>query len=97
MPAKLQANPMKSTNIVTTYIRIFPTQTSEQPLMRSNERWYEISHALRNGIRFYNQNKIHNFGYFGECALADLAFVDRGHSFMTDTLHSIYHGAFVRL
>ncbi|CAF4504815.1 unnamed protein product [Rotaria socialis] len=30
----------------------------------------------------------------GECKLASLAFIDRGSSFMSDTLHSIYHGAF---
>ncbi|CAF4588910.1 unnamed protein product, partial [Rotaria socialis] len=30
-----------------------------------------------------------------ECKLASLAFIDRGSSFMSDTLHSIYHGAFI--
>ena len=38
---------------------------------------------------------MHSFGYLGECELTNLAFIDRGTSFMCDTLHSIYHGAFV--
>lgn len=96
-PAKLQAIPTKSTNIITTYVRIFPTSVDE-PELRSNGRWYEISHAIRNGVRFFTKkNKTHNFGYFGDCVLSDLAFIDRGRSFMADTLHSIYHGAFVNM
>lgn len=64
--------------------------------MRSNDRWHEISHALQNGYRFFTEdNKIHSFGYLGDCELAKLSFIDRGVSFMSDTLHSIYHGAFV--
>jgi len=64
--------------------------------MRSNARWYEISHAIRNGVRFLTkEHKLHTYGYIGECELCDLAFIDRGVSFMSDTLHSIYHGAFV--
>lgn len=77
-------------------MRIFPTGDDEQPEMRSNARWYEISHALRNGHRFLtDDNKPHTYGYMGECELSSLAFVDRGTSVMSDTLHPIYHGAFV--
>ncbi|CAF4485743.1 unnamed protein product [Rotaria sp. Silwood2] len=66
--------------------------------MRSNARWFEISHAVQNGIRFFtNDNRSHTYGYLGECELSELAFIDRGISFMSDTLHSIYHGAFKKL
>lgn len=94
-PAKLYATANQAGKITTTYIRVFPTPHDEQPEMRSNARWYDISHAIRNGIEFVIEKKTHSFGYIGECELCDLAFIDRGTSFMSDTLHSIYHGAFV--
>ncbi|CAF1448407.1 unnamed protein product, partial [Rotaria sordida] len=95
-PAKLHATPHQSAKIATTYIRIFPTTCGEQPEMRCNARWYEICHATQNGIRFLtNENKSHTYGYMGECELCNLSFIDRGSSFMSDTLHSIYHGAFL--
>ncbi|CAF3899698.1 unnamed protein product [Adineta steineri] len=97
-PAKVYATPTKSAKIKTTYIRIFPTSTGRQPEMRSNARWYDISHATQNGIRFFiNDHKLHTYGYMGECELCELAFIDRGSSFMSDTLHSVYHGAFKKL
>ncbi|CAF1100809.1 unnamed protein product [Adineta steineri] len=97
-PAKVYATPTKSAKIKTTYIRIFPTSTGRQPEMRSNARWYDISHATQNGIRFFiNDHKLHTYGYLGECELCELAFIDRGSSFMSDTLHSVYHGAFKKL
>jgi hypothetical protein len=95
-PARLQAKPNQSTKITTTYVRVFPTPSNDEPGLRSNARWCEISHAIRNGVRFFAKDKkLHTFGYMGDCELTDLAFVDRGTSFMSDTLHSIYHGAFV--
>lgn len=95
-PAKVYATPNTSTKITTTFIRIFPTPLGVQPEMRSNSRWYDICHASQNGVKFFtNDNKLHTFGYIGECELCNLAFVDRGSSFMSDTLHSVYHGAFV--
>ncbi|CAF1351208.1 unnamed protein product [Rotaria sp. Silwood1] len=42
-------------------------------------------------------NKTHSFGYGGESEFTSLALVDRGTSFMSDTLHTIYHGAFKKL
>jgi hypothetical protein len=96
-PAKLFAVPNQSGKITTTYIRIFPTSTGEQPEIRSNTRWFDISHAVLNGIQFFTEKKSHTFGYIGECELCNLAFIDRGTSFMSDTLHTIYHGAFVRI
>ncbi|CAF3521193.1 unnamed protein product [Rotaria sp. Silwood1] len=42
-------------------------------------------------------NKTHSFGYEGESEFTSLALVDRGTSFMSDTLHTIYHGAFKKL
>ena len=64
--------------------------------MRSNARWYDICHAVQNGVRFLtHKHQPHTYGYLGECQLSELAFIDRGGSFMSDTLHSIYHGAFV--
>ncbi|CAF4093074.1 unnamed protein product, partial [Rotaria sordida] len=66
--------------------------------MRSNDRWHEISHALQNGHVFFTEDKkTHSFGYVGESEFTSLAFVDRGTSFMSDTLYTIYHGAFKKL
>ncbi|CAF2233614.1 unnamed protein product [Rotaria magnacalcarata] len=97
-PAKIYATPATLKKITTTYVRIFPTRTDDRPQMRSNARWHEVSHALQNGHNFItNDNKMHSFGYIGECVFTNLAFVDRGTSFMSDTLHTIYHGAFKRL
>ncbi|CAF2052482.1 unnamed protein product [Rotaria magnacalcarata] len=48
-PAKLHATPNQSGKITTVFIRIFPTEIGEQPEMRSNARWFEISHAVQNG------------------------------------------------
>ncbi|CAF2089774.1 unnamed protein product [Rotaria magnacalcarata] len=47
-PAKLHATPNQSGKITTVFIRIFPTEIGEQPEMRSNARWFEISHAVQN-------------------------------------------------
>lgn len=98
-PAKVNATPVESRFLVkTAWVRIFPTPASptELPQLRSNFQWQQISHALQNGHVFLtDDNKPHTFGYLGECALTNLAFVDRGTSFVSDTLHSIYHGAFV--
>ncbi|CAF4472826.1 unnamed protein product, partial [Rotaria sp. Silwood2] len=96
--AKIHATPTTSKRITTTYVRIFPTPANDRPKMRSNARWHEISHALQNGHQFICcDKKIHSYGYLGECEFTNLAFVDRGISFMCDTLHTIYHGAFKRL
>ena len=63
--------------------------------MRSNTRWNEISHALQNRHQFVLKKKVHSFGYLDECELTNLAFIDRGRSVMSGSLHAIYHGAFV--
>lgn len=92
------AKPNESKKISTTYIRIFPTPNGEQPQQRSNKRWCEIAHATINGVRFFTvDKKVHTYGYFGDCELTELAHIDRGTSFASDTLHSIYHGAFVSI
>lgn len=96
-PSRISATPLQSKPMIkTVWIRIFPTTKGQQPHLRSNERWNEISHALNNGYQFVTkEKKPHTFGYLGECQLTELDFIDRGSSFMSDTLHSIYHGAFV--
>lgn len=95
-PAKIHPTPATSKKITTRYFRIFPTLKNKQPQMRSNSRWRAIAHALQNGHVFFTEdNKTHSFGYAGEAKFADLAFIDHGTSFMSDTLHTIYHGAFV--
>lgn len=93
-PSRVSATSFRSRPIVrTVWIRIFSTTRGERPQLRSNQRWYEINHALNNGFRsITKEKKQHTFGYLGECQLTDLAFIDRGSSFMSDTLHSIYHG-----
>ena len=89
------SNSVKEITTINTYIGVFPTSKRGKIEMRSNARWNEISHALRNGHQFILKNKVHSFGYLGECWLTNLAFIDRGRSFMSDTLRTIYHNPFV--
>ncbi|CAF4533220.1 unnamed protein product [Rotaria sp. Silwood2] len=97
-PCKVLSSSILSNKKKITYVRIFPTPTHQQIELRSNFRWMEISHALQNKHSFLTEdNQMHSFGYLGECELTNLAYIDRGTSFMSDTLHSIYHGAFKRL
>jgi hypothetical protein len=79
--------------------------------LRSNQR-YDIlldlkrrhqqeMESLRNQTKkqkkvLKEQHQLYEKGILGECALRSLKFFDVGMSFMGDSLHNVYAGAFVR-
>lgn len=81
-------------------IRVFPLlpEAHIQPRLRSNFTHDEIINideddkpvdkdALRNTMR----------GHVGPCVLRTLKYFDVGHSFLSDSLHNLYHGVMVNV
>jgi hypothetical protein len=60
---------------------------ASRPLNRANKR--KLKEKLI-------QNKESEHGIRGPCVLRQLKYFDVGSSFVSDNLHNIYHGAFVR-
>lgn len=81
-------------------IRVFPTSEDQQTLLRSNLRCQfvlnRIHKSQHHGLSESREIDL-RLGYLGKCILTDLSFFDHGYSFLMDTLHTIYHGAFVRI
>ncbi|CAF1378024.1 unnamed protein product [Didymodactylos carnosus] len=83
-------------------IRVFPTNEDNQTQLRSTARCQLILNKLsklKHNKQCLNDEKESNLrlGYSGKCSLTDLTYFDHGYSFLMDTLHTIYHGAFKRL
>jgi hypothetical protein len=63
---------------------------------------FELQQQLRNlwpkqkRLMIELANEINEKGIKGICSLRELTYFDVGHSFLTDSLHNIYIGAFVR-
>ena len=79
-------------------IRVFPLLpvTQAQPRLRSNITHDElIARAEKTKIK--DKQKLHAMmrGHAGPCALRPLKYFDVGHSFLSDSLHNIYHGVMV--
>jgi hypothetical protein len=83
-------------------IRVFPTIEDQQTHLRSNPRCQLVLNRI-NKSQYNNHGEKSReemdlrLGYLGKCILTDLSFFDHGYSFLMDTLHTIYHGAFVRI
>ncbi|CAF4430637.1 unnamed protein product [Rotaria sp. Silwood2] len=80
-------------------IRVFPTNEDNQTQLRSTARCQLILNKfskLTHNKQCLNDEKESNLrlGYSGKCSLTDLTYFDHGYSFLMDTLHTIYHGAF---
>ncbi|CAF3901686.1 unnamed protein product [Rotaria sordida] len=71
--------------------------SSEQSMWTFTACINELKRTIRFSIENIIDKKTHSCGYAGESEFTSLAFVDRGTSFMSDTLHTIYHGAFKKL
>ncbi|CAF1397355.1 unnamed protein product [Rotaria magnacalcarata] len=81
-------------------IRVFPlvSDNQEQPRLRTNDT-YDLF------MNIYAQNQfLHNVelrdrlrGHTSPCILRDLTYFDVGTSFLSDSLHNIYHGVVKRL
>lgn len=79
-------------------IRVFPLLplTQAQPRLRSNVTHDElIQRAEKKKIK--DKTKLHEVmrGHAGPCALRSLKYFDVGHSFLSDSLHNVYHGVMV--
>ncbi|CAF0944330.1 unnamed protein product [Adineta ricciae] len=86
------------------FIRCFPTNHTNLPELRSNKTYDEAMKILRKSSKQrVGRNSLTGThtdeakGYVGPCALRRLRFFDMGHSFLTDSLHNLYGGLFLRL
>ncbi|CAF3413639.1 unnamed protein product [Rotaria sp. Silwood2] len=82
-------------------IRVFPLdpEDQQQPRLRTNET-YDLSMKI-----FYKKHHLWNItqlrdrlaGQISPCVLRDLTYFDVGTSFLSDSLHNVYHGVMKRL
>ncbi|CAF1607895.1 unnamed protein product [Rotaria magnacalcarata] len=81
-------------------IRVFPLVSAhqQQPRLRTNET-YDIFMNTYEKERFTNNNELRDRlrGHIGPCGLRSLTYFDVGTSFLSDSLHNIYHGVMKRL
>ncbi|CAF4280642.1 unnamed protein product [Rotaria sp. Silwood2] len=78
---------------------VFPTNENNQTQLRSTAQSHLILNKLlklKHNKQCLNGEKESNLrlGYSRKCSLTDLTYFDHGYSFLMDTLHTIYHGAF---
>ncbi|CAF1661149.1 unnamed protein product [Rotaria magnacalcarata] len=81
-------------------IRVFPLVTAhqQQPRLRTNETYDEFMKIYAQE-RFKDTNEMRDRlrGHIGPCSLRDLTYFDVGTSFLSDSLHNVYHGVMKRL
>ncbi|CAF1302483.1 unnamed protein product [Rotaria magnacalcarata] len=92
----------KKTRKETHKIRVFPINEDDNIQMRSTARYHQIHNQIStlklHGHRMSEEEEINlRLGYLGQCLLTQLSYFDHGYSFLTDSLHTIYHGVFKRL
>ena len=79
-------------------IRVFPLlpRTMPQPRLRTNEI-YDAFMAIAPSERATNKLELRDQmrGQISECVFRDLTYFDVGKSFLSDSLHNIYHGVMV--
>jgi hypothetical protein len=90
----------KKTRKDTHKIRVFPTIEDDKTQLRSSARCQFVLNQLEKvqhrNHRMGNEEESNlRLGYLGNCVLTELSYFDHGSSFLMDTLHTIYHGAFV--
>ena len=79
-------------------IRVFPLLPVDQsqPRLRTNQTYDElmkIDQKKRATIKTELRDQMR--GHVGVCILRDLTYFDIGNSFLSDSLHNIYHGVMV--
>jgi hypothetical protein len=79
-------------------IRVFPLlpRNMPQPRLRTNETYdacmgIALSERATNKLELRDQMR----GQISECVFRDLTYFDVGKSFVSDSLHNIYHGVMV--
>ncbi|CAF3279430.1 unnamed protein product [Rotaria sp. Silwood2] len=86
------------------HIRCFPLDPINPPDLRSNHTYDAAMKVLeknkkqrtrRNSLTGANNDEAK--GHVGPCALRRLRFFDMGQSFLTDSLHNLYSGTFLKL
>ena len=80
-------------------IRVFPLipEHQQQPRLRTNETYDTFMKEYMKKKSFsYNELRDRYRGHVSSCVLHDLAHFDVGTSFLSDSLHNIYHGVVVR-
>lgn len=79
-------------------MRVFPLVPAHkrQPRLRTNET-YDGFMKIYKKQRFTNINELRDRlrGHIGPCLLRDLKCFDVGTSFLSDSLHNVYHGVMV--
>ncbi len=79
-------------------IRVFPLvpENQPQPRLRTNET-YDVFMNIYKNERFKNDTELRDRlrGHISPCVLRDLTYFDVGSSFLSDSLHNIYHGVVV--
>jgi hypothetical protein len=81
-------------------IRVFPLapQHEQQPRLRTNETYDAFLKKYRKEHSFnHNELRDRYRGHISSCVLRDLTYFDVGTSFLSDSLHNIYHGVVVRI
>lgn len=79
-------------------IRVFPLidENRPQPRLRTNETYDQfvidgLDQPVANRFELRDRMK----GHVGICILRDLVYFDVGKSFLSDSLHNVYHGVIV--
>ncbi|CAF3408645.1 unnamed protein product, partial [Rotaria sp. Silwood2] len=80
-------------------IRVFPTNEDDRIELRSSARCEialnQLAKAKHRSHHLTQEDELNlRLGYLGRCNLTILSYFDHGYSFLVDTLHTIYHGAF---
>jgi hypothetical protein len=89
---------MKKTRKETHRIRVFVTEEGQAiPEHRSTERYETIRRTIESEqpVPGSDEEQDMQRGYLGPCLLAGLTFFDRGKSFLSDSLHTLYGGGMV--
>jgi hypothetical protein len=79
-------------------IRVFPLvpKHQQQPRLRTNET-YDFFMNIYKKQHFVKDTELRDRlrGHINPCVLRDLTYFDVGRSFLSDSLHNIYHGVVV--
>ncbi len=79
-------------------IRVFPLlpEHQQQPRLRTNKTYDEYMNIYKKK-HFINDTELRDRlrGHISPCVLRDLTYFDVGSSFLSDSLHNIYHGVVV--
>lgn len=79
-------------------IRVFPLVLNhkKQPRLRTNDTYDKfIKNYKKNSTATIHELRDKHLGHVSPCVLRDLTYFDVGTSFLSDSLHNVYHGVMV--